>query len=81
MRLSSSDEGALNCELACEHSHVWEDEIARVDGERVDFCAGSESREVELPVWLGGGGDEEVVNSLADLELGDTLCGVEFCGA
>lgn len=78
---AGGDEGSLDAELAGEERHVWKLEVVVGDGEWVDGSVGGHDRDELVPVWLEGGGDEEVVNTLANLEVLDTLGGVELVGS
>jgi len=77
---AGSDDGALDGEALGEETHVGDLEVTLVDGEGEDGTAGGHDGEVEAPVDLSGGGDEQAVDGLDVLELLDALGGVELAG-
>jgi hypothetical protein len=79
------DEGSLDGKTVDEEVHVGNGEVTAGDTEGEDGGAGSEDGHDELPVGLGGGGDEKGVNGTLGLELlgalhGDELGGTEAHG-
>ena len=74
------DEGSLDGETVGEEVHVGYGEFTISDTEREDGGAGSEGRDDELPVGLGGGGDKEGVDWTLGLELLGALHGDELGG-
>lgn len=76
--LTWSDDTALNPDTALDERQLREDEVVERDSKGVDCCFWGKDGEVKLPVWLLGCGDEQLVDGSLDLELLDTLCGVEF---
>lgn len=74
------DEGSLDGKTVDEEVHVGDGEVATGNGEREDGRAGGEGGDEELPVGLGGGGDEETVDGTLSLELLEALHGDELAG-
>jgi hypothetical protein len=74
------DEGSLDGETVDEEVHVRDGEVAASNAEREDGGAGREGGDEELPVGLGGGGDEESVDLALSLELLEALHGDELAG-
>jgi len=79
------DKGSLDGQTVDEEVHVRDGEVATSNAEREDSRAGSEDGHDELPVGLGGGGDEKGINGTLSLELlgilhGDELAGTESHG-
>jgi hypothetical protein len=74
------DEGSLDGETVDEEVHVGDGEVAASNAEREDGGARSEGGDQELPVGLGGGGDEESVDLALGLELLEALHGDELAG-
>lgn len=83
--VSGGDEGSLDGETVDKEVHVGDGEVTTGDTEREDGGVGAKDRDDELPVGLGGGGDEELVDGTLGLELlgilhGDELAGTESHG-
>lgn len=76
-----SDDGTLDGETLGKKTHVGNGEVTVGNGKREDGTARGHDGEVEVPVGLEGGSDEELVDGLDVLELLDTLGGVELAGA
>ena len=80
--VSRGNKRALDGETSEEDGHVGDGEVTAGDGERVDGGARGHDREVEVPVWLGRGGDEEAVDRGGGLrEVLGVLDGMELFGA
>merc|ERR1712137_603552 len=78
---SGSNDGALDGETAGNKAHLGDLEVAIVDGEREDGGGRSQDGEEEVPVGVGGGGDDELVDLAADLDLILALHGNELLGS
>jgi hypothetical protein len=78
--VAGSDDGTLDGKTLGEQTHVRDGEVTLGNGEGEDGTAGGHDGEVEVPVGLSGGGDEQAVDGLDVLELLDTLGGVELAG-
>jgi hypothetical protein len=74
------NERSLDGETVDEEVHVGDGEVATSNGEGEDGRARGESGDKELPVGLGGGGDEELVDGTLGLELLEALHGDELAG-
>lgn len=78
--LAGSDQGSLDGQLVEQERHVWHVHVVVGDGEWVESSTWSHGWEVDVPVWLEGGADQEVVDwgalqlllSLGGDELGST---------
>lgn len=81
VNMAWGDDGALDGKAVGEQWHVWDSEVTLGDGEREDGSAWSEDGEVQVPVRLETGGDEELVDGLLDIEALGTLGSVEFGSA
>lgn len=81
LHISSRNKGALDTQLSDQDAHVWDLEITSGDGERVDGSSRCHNGQKLLPVWLEGGGNQQVVNETSSLELSDVLGSDELSGA
>lgn len=79
--LPGGNDGPLDGDAARQQGHVGDLEVALGHGEGVDGGSGGHDGHELLPVGLRGGGDEETVQLVRDLQLLDILCGDELVGS